>query len=240
MAASSTTQTLHYGGSLLRSKNGAFRLSSMPGKGASFKKSKRLELIVRMENAGLPERAIASMLTISVPRLRYIKKSPAYLSTRMQITHGIILDADAQLATIREQRKEILSQMLPPALQALGNVLMSQPQGLADRKLQVAVAQDLLDREGTYPKVSRTEVKPVSFFDFETSDREAHSVLQALKEASSGGSSVESAASDANVVFANSHTLSAIDQEAALAELEATPLSKDALLELEPASEKEQ
>jgi len=136
-----------------------------------------------MENVGLSEAAIAPMLNLSVSRLRYLKKLPEYLVVRMRITHGIILDQDAKITEIKEQRKELLVQLLPPALQALGNTLLSQPQNYADRKLQIDVAKDVLDRSDIFAKVSRTEIKPVSFFDFEKTDRDSEEVLKALKGA---------------------------------------------------------
>jgi len=232
----SVSSTLHYGGSLKASSPTG--MSVQPQAGDTFKKQKRLEMIVRMEAAGIPERALAAMLTITVPRLRYIKKGPDYLSVRMRLVHGIVLDTDKQLSVIREQRKEMLSQLLPPALQVIANTIMKQPTSIAEQKLQIATAQDLLDREGTFAKVSRTEVKPVSFFDFETSDREATSVLDAIMVAAKAprelaAGAVGAAASEAapslsqrlvetNDIFANSDTISQIDQETALADLEAS------------------
>jgi len=136
-----------------------------------------------MENAFLPESAIAGMLSISVPRLRYLKKMPEYLIVRMRLTHGIILDEDAKIQDIKEQRKELLIQMLPPALQVLANIIQKQPSSFAETKLQAEVARDVLDRSDIYAKVSRTELKPVSFFDFEKADTDSQSVLSALQGA---------------------------------------------------------
>src|SRR5215472_7392769 len=124
----STTQTLHYGGSIRAASSSSPGLSPAPARGpgrpsqnSSFQAQKRFELIARLENAALPESAIAPMLGISVSRLRYLKKMPEYLIVRMRITHGIILDQDAKMEEIREQRKELLVQLLPPALQTLAN-----------------------------------------------------------------------------------------------------------------------
>lgn len=217
---SSSAQTLHYGGSI-SSKTG--RLGSKPAPGAMFKKLKRLELIVRLENAGLTEAAAAAMLTISVPRLRFIKKSPDYLAARMKITHGIIVDFDKDLDLVKSQRKEILAGMLPPALLAIANELQMPAITLAERKHKVAIAQDLLDREGSYAKISRAEVKPVEHFDFESADKASASVIAAVKGIAAPSASAKELASkivEANVEFSKSHTLSEVDQQAALTELE--------------------
>lgn len=240
ITSSAAGRTLQYGGSAQQGKNGKYRLSPLISKGQSFKKTRRLENIVRMENAGLPERAIATMLVISVPRLRSIKKSPEYLAVRLQLTHGIILDNDQQLAQIKEQRREMLTQLLPPALQAVAAILTSTPTNVAEKKLQVSVAQDLMDREGMFAKISRTEVKPVSFFDFETTDQEATSILHALRGASkppalSSATEEYEDLTETSAAFSNSSAISAIDQDAAMQQLEA-----DVLLEMPSATEQKQ
>ena len=69
---SGLTGSLHYGGSINRKTR---TLGSKPHQGRQFKAHKRLETIVRLENAGFTESATAAMLVISVPRLRTIKKT---------------------------------------------------------------------------------------------------------------------------------------------------------------------
>jgi len=217
------------------------KLSPKPDFARQFKTQKRLELMVRLENAGIGEGASAAMLGISVPRLRYLKKQKDYLNARIQITHGIIVDYDKNLAQIKEQRREILTNMLPPALQVIANELAAPAASLAVRKHKVAVAQDLLDREGLFAKISKTEIKPVDHFAFEEADSASTAAIAAIRgvaappqlaaptgrtapvegetiEAEYSMHSVE--AVEANEAFSNSHTMSATDQELALAKLE--------------------
>jgi hypothetical protein len=219
---------LHYGGTL---SNKTGQLGQKPqlgsrGGASHFKSRRRLESIVRLENAGFTKPQIAAMLVISTNRLSYIMKSPDYLIVRMAITHGIVVDGEAQLSVIKAQRKEMLTQLLPPALQLLANEIQRQPITLAERKHQVALAQDLMDREGTFAKVSRTEIKPVDHFDFEETDRASRSVISAIKGVaapSQNGSHHTKEALEAHLAFSNCETISEIDQQAALAELEAMP-----------------
>ena len=219
---------LHYGGSL--ASNG--KLSSKPAPKNMFKKLKRLENMVRLEVAGFGEAAAAAMLCISVPRLRYIKKSPEYLQARIKITHGIILDNEAELGVIKEQRKEMLSQLLPVAFQALANEISAPATTLPERKHKTAIVQDLLDREGTFAKVSRTEVKPVEMFEFEQADEASRSIINAIRGIAPAKSEHTKEAVEANNAFSNSHTLSAVDQQAALDNLERLAAEDPALLEL--------
>ena len=226
----SSQTTLHYGGSLRQNPVSTPGISpapiqrkrGAPNRNSSFQAQRRFELMARMENAGLPEAAIAPMLRISVPRLRYLKKMPEYLIVRMRITHGIILDQDSKLAEIKEQRKELLVQLLPPALQTLANTLLSQPQNYAERKLQVDVAKDVLDRSDIFAKVSRTEVKPVSFFDFEKTDKESQDIINVLKSAAPAALDTSAASTIAlsNEFSSQSKGLNEFEQQEALKELE--------------------
>ena len=221
---------IHYGGSV-NQKTG--KIGPKPSGGNSFRKTKRFEDITRMELAGFTEQMTGAMLGLSVNRLRHIKKSPDYLIVRLRLTHGIILDSSSKLSEIKAQRREMLTQMLPAALQVVARQLTETPTNLAEKALQVRVAQDVLDREGTYAKISRTEVKPVDAFDFERTDAASTDIISAIRGVASPTDSermVSAGTLERNKAFSNSETISAIDQQAALDELEAT-------LELPPATE---
>ena len=221
-SASNTHNHLHYGGVSATSGSG---LGSLTGK-HTFKMQKRFETIVRLENAGIPHTAQSAMLGISSQRLQYFKQKPEYLKARMQITHGIIVDHEASLAQIKEQRREILTQTMPVAFQTLVNELFSQDTSLAARKHRTAIAQDLLDREGTLAKISRAEIKPVDHWDFDKQDAASNAIISVVRGIAPPPSlgvdgDNTSAAVEANNEFSNSHTLSAVDQQAALDALEA-------------------
>jgi hypothetical protein len=234
MATSPTsTTTMHYGGSI-SSKTG--RLGAKTGAAATFRKVKRLELMVRLENAGIPDPAAAAMLVISVPRLRHIKKSPEYLQVRMKITHGLVVDYEGSLANIKTQRREMLTQMLPAALQVLANEIQSPGVSLAERKHKVAVAQDIMDREGLFAKISKTEIKPVDEFTSDAMDAESARLIASVKKYAPAISSDDKSDSvratiDSNIEFTNGRTINATEQQQALTDLEA----EAALLDKIPA-----
>ena len=228
--------SLHYGGSA-NPRSGS--LSNKPQVKRQFRVHLRHE-----QAAGFTAGQIAPMLRISVPRIKQILRSPEYLIDRLKITHGIILDQDAQLAKIKEQRKEMLVQLLPAALQTIANELQRAPSPLlSERKHQTALALELLDREGTFAKVSRTEIKPVDAFDFEEKDAVSRSILSVIRGVApppallSGTGEHSDEAVRANSEFSNSHTLSAMDQQAALKTLEDAEQTSEMspeLLELVP------
>lgn len=251
MATSSTATHLHFGGSLTKNS----RLGMKPQPGVTFKKQMRYEKAIRLENAGFGEQAISAMLCISLHRFKKLKQEPDYLAARIKITHGIILDQEGSLAQIKEQRKELLAQSLPAALQVLANELLAPAVTLAERKHKVEVARDLLDREGTFAKVSRTEVKPVDVFSFEEADKASHSVLEAIRAVAPAtkpradriGSSALGVADDeiaatiaTSEAFASGETIDASAQQQALDKLEAEAAeSAPELLEFLPPATKE-
>ncbi len=212
--------TLHYGG--YTNPRGELRFKTKAGKGTQFRQRKRIEDIVRLENAGFTSQAIASMLGISVTRLSSIKMTPDFLNARIQITHGIILDKESKLADIKHQRKEFLTSLLPEAWQFLANEIQKPAMTLAEKKFKFTLVQDYLDREGTLAKVSKTEIKPVDAFDFEKADAESMAVIEALSNASSSvkhSNTID--AVEINNKFSRSQTLSEINQQKALDILEA-------------------
>ena len=209
--------TLHYGGSLTKNNH----LSSKPDPKIIFKDQRRFETMIRLENAGITEAAAAAMLGVSLRRLSYLKKTPEYLAARMKITYGIVLDNAAQLDLIREQRKEMLTQLLPAAFQVLANELQTKATTIAERKHQVDVARDIMDREGSFAKVSRAEIKPVDAFDFERADEASRSIINTIRGiAPPAKPDTTEHAISTNDAFSNSHTLSQIDQQKALEALE--------------------
>jgi hypothetical protein len=206
-----------YGGSL----NPSGKLGPKPAQGKpqnTFRSAKRLELIARLENAAVPETAAAAMLCISVNRLRQIKKSPEYLRVRMRITLGIITDQDGALADIKAQRREALTRLLPPALQVIANAVQAPAISLAERKFQHEVVTDLLDREGSFPKVSRQEVSAKTGFDWGSAEAASQLVLQVL-QVNQNGPSVSEVLGVASS-FSAGATLSPEEQQNALASLD--------------------
>lgn len=227
--ATQPSTTLHYGGSLNR-KTG--KLSPKPTKNKIFRTLKRYEDIVRLELAGMNEQTMAAMLVISVNRLKSIKKEPEYLRTRLKLVNGIILDSADKVADIKSQRKEILSQLLPPALLCIAETLQTKATSMAEKRHQVAVAQDLMDREGTFAKISRTAVTVDGAIDFSRTDAASADLIATLRRVASPTDNtrvVSAGVIDQNILFSHSQTISAIDQQTALNDLEVQPLLEDTI-----------
>ena len=205
-----------------------YRDNAKPEMGRIFRTQKRLELIARMENAGIPESQMAQMLCISLPRLRQLKRSKDYLKARVKITLGLIIDQDLALAETREQRREVLTSLLPPALQVIANAVQRPPSCFAEHKLQVEVAQDILDREGTYAKISRSEVRPVEHFNWDAGGEAAREIVQIISQnqdpamSYTGDVSIRAAQLiEITKAFSTSGTITPEEQQSALRTVEA-------------------
>ena len=129
-------------------------------------------------------------------------------------------------------------------MQVLANELLAPAVTLAERKHKVEIARDLLDREGTFAKVSRTEVKPVDHFDFEEADKASSSVISAIRGVASVAqpradcSSIEELITTAGA-FASGETIDAAAQQQALEKLEAEAAATGVDIELIPLGTKE-
>jgi len=102
------------------------------------------------------------------------------------ITHGLIIDQEGALAQIKEQRKEMLTQLLPPALRVIANAVQQPPTTPVERIFQVKVAQDLLDREGTYARISRSEIRTETTFDWHSTEYSAREAISIVRGAIPG------------------------------------------------------
>jgi len=77
--------------------------------------------------------------------------------------------------------------MVPEALLALRDTILDR----TNPALRLKAAQDLLDREGSVAKVSKTEVKHKTDYDFNQHDALAGSLLDALKTTESQRGRIE-------------------------------------------------
>lgn len=222
-------QHLHYGGTPTKTNGG---IGCKPATARTFRQQQRYELMVKMETSQIPDHMAAPMLGISLTRYKQIKKSFEYLKVRMELTLGIIVDKGQRLEVVREQRKEVLTQMLPDALKVIAHVV-SQPTpllSLQDKKLQVAVAQDLLDREGSLAKVSKSEIRQVDEFNWKSLDDSNKSVFDVIRGAAQKNMQINASriqdTINLSADFSNSKTIDVKEQQAALSELEAEAIAR--------------
>jgi hypothetical protein len=137
----------------------------------------RCERIARLELANFTEAEIAFSQGISVVRVNQLKRTPEYIAIRLQCATGIVSQADRQMMEDIDTNHQMVKDMVPEALVALRDTLLDRN----NPALRLRAAQDLLDREGTLAKVSKTEVKAHVEYDFTQHEGVANSLLDALK-----------------------------------------------------------
>lgn len=233
MATSTNPPQTHYGASF--TKGG--RLSRRPDGKHYFTFFIFLERLVRfdiLKAAGtslLTDKEIGKVLGKSARQLAWIRNQPPYFKKRMELTTGIGLDATKDVERTVNLHKQQLKMMLPLALRTIYDEAM-RPNGpnttLAERKFKVDVAKDLLDREGTFPKISRTDAHVKHQHSFDDMDGVSKDLLDSVD------SHVQDESPEAlqrtlaiNKAFSDTDTLTAQEMEASLASLEAMKVTTE-------------
>lgn len=112
---------------------------------------------IEMANLGMTDDAIAMHLGVRVAVFRRLKKVKMYQQIKSQLLTGILAPLDEDLNNNYNVNKRRLASAVPMALENL-MALASQK---VDKGLQLKASQDLLDREGSFAKVSRQNVTVV-------------------------------------------------------------------------------
>ena len=159
-------------------------VSTKKAPGMQWKRYMRVERIARLDLAGFTETEIAFSQGITVVRVNQLKRTPEYVAIRLQCATGIIAQADRNMFADIDANHQVIKDMVPEALLALRDTILDRN----NPALRLRAAQDLLDREGTLAKVSRTEVKAHIEYDFTQHEGVANSLLDALQQTEAGRS----------------------------------------------------
>lgn len=152
-------------------------ISTKKAPGMQFKRYMRIEKIARLELSGYTEDEIGFMQGITKVRVNQLKRTPEYIAIRMSVATGLISEADKNMLQDLENNHVLVQEMVPEALLAVRDAILDKN----NPALRLRAAQDLLDREGSLAKVSRTEIKTHIDYDFNQHDEVAGSLLDALK-----------------------------------------------------------
>jgi hypothetical protein len=212
------------------------RIGNKPREGTHFATEIVLEKLVRFDLAKaqgkslITDHEIAKILGRSTRSLAYLRKHLSYLKKRVELTTGIgVSTAQTVDEAIRQQRM-VLKMAMPTALRVLMNQLEQVPTTIAEKRLQTQVALEWLDREGTFPKISRTDIHQKVEHDYSSLDAASKDLLEALDSPTPArpADEIESILK-VNDQFSNSTTITIKDQQDALTDLEKLPLKSDAV-----------
>jgi len=138
-------------------------ISVKPRKGRYFRRHLRMEQAAQLEASGqYSNNEIAQILGVQLPTLHQMKAQPEYLIKRAELMTGVVIDLQGGLRADADNLRREIQDMLPSALRTLRNAVQRGAVNNApinDIKVGMEAAKEIMDREGTFSKVSKSEIK---------------------------------------------------------------------------------
>lgn len=147
-------------------------------KGRQWRRIVRIEKAALLTLKGFPNDSIAMHIGIHPQTLIYLKQTPEFKSRMIALSTGIIEQHDLQIRQDEEFQREQLNEMVPLALMKLKELAMS-----ANQHIAYKAAQDILDRQGTHAKVSRTAIDIKENVNLNVVNQVAESIMDVLRNA---------------------------------------------------------
>jgi hypothetical protein len=137
--------------------------SVKPKPGRYFRRHLRMEQACRLEASGqFSNNEIARLLDISVITLHQMKAQPEYLAKRAELATGEIANLSSGIRQDAENLRREITDMMPAALRVIRNAITRgavDGAPIQDLKVGLDASKELMDREGTFAKVSKSEIK---------------------------------------------------------------------------------
>lgn len=138
-------------------------VSVKPRKGRYFRRHLRMEQAARLEASGqFSNNEIANILNVQLCTLHQMKAQPEYLIKRAELATGVVVDLQEGLRADADNLRREIQDMLPSALRTLRNAVQRGAVNnapITDIKVGMEAAKEIMDREGTFSKVSKSEIK---------------------------------------------------------------------------------
>lgn len=148
-------------------------------RGKQWRRLMRIEKAALLTSKGIfSNDQIASHIGIHPQTLVYLKQTPEFKSRMIALQTGVIEQHDVHIREDEEFQRQELKSMVPLALMKLRELAMSQNQHIAYR-----ASQDILDREGTHAKVSRTAIDVKENVNLNVVNQVANSIMDILANA---------------------------------------------------------
>lgn len=122
---------------------------------------------------------IAHMIGVSPTRLNMMQKLPLWQQLHTQYVTGILTKLDVKTEANYDLTRKQLDFAVPLAMQTL----VQQALAAKDERVRNKACNDLLDRDGTFAKVSRSTIKIEEPKVSDKDTTEANELIAALKEA---------------------------------------------------------
>ena len=190
----------------------------------TWKRALRIEKAARLEVVGgLSHEQIANQIGLTQSGLAQLKRTKAYQAKMLELATGVLSSYDEHIRQDIQNAHEELKTMVPMALMTLRSAVLSK-----NEKIRLDAAREILDREGTLSKVSRTSVSLNKIPDM-TTEAELSKDLVALLQAP------QTPTNQISSIGLNGFTVNASASKKQVEEM-ANVITPDSLEELESAS----
>jgi hypothetical protein len=149
------------------------------------KRARKLELIARLtaDPAGYTNEQIANHLGCTTQTVVLIRQLPEYQAKQIEVATGVTSLYDQDLRENVDNMRDELKSMIPMSLMQLRNGLVSK-----DERIRIKAALEVMDREGTLARVSKSSVEHKVIPPMEA-DKEVMTNLMALIGSAPGATS---------------------------------------------------
>lgn len=137
-----------------------------PGLGMTWKRALKIERIARfsLDPACYSNAQIANVMGCTEQTIVLIRQLPAYHAKVLELLTGLTSEHDRELRQDTDAMKDELKSMMPSSMMVIRNALLSK-----NENIRIKAAFEVMDREGTLAKVSKSsvavEVKPAMQVD---------------------------------------------------------------------------
>lgn len=150
----------------------------------------KMERIARLELEGYNDTEIGMCLGITKVYVSRLRRTPEFIQVRTQVASGVLLTLNSNTDEAIKASVEDLRQAVPNAVLILKNTMLDSK---LHPRIRMDAAKEIMDREGTLAKVSKSEIKETKRFSFDINDGVTGDLLQALAS-NSGKEKIEGSA----------------------------------------------
>lgn len=155
---------------------GAGKPSAKMKSGRGWRTFIKIHHIALFEAQGFSDTEIGFALRCTPQYVRMLKNTPEYIGAKVAAATNILSQAEKDALQTLENRRQALEDLVPEALGVIRDTINNRNNPV----LRLKAAQDLLDREGSLAKVSRTEVSLPKEHDLARHQKATDNLLSAL------------------------------------------------------------
>jgi hypothetical protein len=148
-------------------------------KGAAWRRLARIEKAAILTSRGIfSNEQVAAFIGIHPQTLIYLKQTPEFKARMISLQTGIIEQHSEAVRLDEEFQSQQLREMVPIGIQKLKELMLH-----GNPNVALKATQDLLDREGTHAKISRTAIDVKEQVNLNILDAVAQSIQNVLATA---------------------------------------------------------